>query len=45
MRERMIAVLVEELERAGVRARVEVPSPGECSWSDVQEFGPLGWGA
>ncbi len=40
MRERMIAVLIEELERAGVSARVEVPLPGECSWSDVPEFGP-----
>ena len=30
MRERMIAVLVEELERAGVSARIEVPSMNEC---------------
>jgi hypothetical protein len=30
MRERMIAVLVEELERAGVSARIEVPSMEEC---------------
>jgi hypothetical protein len=29
MRERMIAVLVEELERRGVSARVEVPSDDE----------------
>ena len=45
MRERMIAVLVEELERAGVSARVEVPSPGDCSENDQVEYGPLGWGA
>ena len=41
----MIAVLVEELERAGVSARVEVPSPGDCSENDQVEYGPLGWGA
>jgi hypothetical protein len=29
MRERMIAILVEELDRAGVSARIEVPAPGE----------------
>jgi len=29
MSERMIAILVEELERAGVSARVEVPSDDE----------------
>lgn len=45
MRERMIAVLVEELGRAGVSARVEVPSPGDCSERDQVEYGPLGWNA
>ena len=32
MRERMIAILVEELERAGVSGRVEVPPSGELDY-------------
>jgi hypothetical protein len=32
MRERMIAVLVEELERSGVSGRVEVPSADELDY-------------
>jgi hypothetical protein len=32
MRERMIAILVEELERAGVSARLEVPSVDELDY-------------
>ena len=32
MRERMIAIMVEELERAGVSARIEVPSHGELDY-------------
>jgi hypothetical protein len=32
MQERMIAILVEELEREGVSARVEVPSDDETNW-------------
>jgi hypothetical protein len=45
MRERMIAVLVEELERAAVSARVEVPSPGNRGEGDQVRYGPLGWDA
>ena len=33
MRERMIAIMIEELERAGVSGRIEVPSPGELDYS------------
>jgi hypothetical protein len=32
MRERMIAIMVEELERSGVSARIEVPSPSELDY-------------
>lgn len=42
MRERMIAVLVEELERAGVSARIEVPSMQECYPEAAQPDGE-GW--
>jgi hypothetical protein len=42
MRERMIAVLVEELERAGVSARVEVPSMEECYPGAAQPGGQDG---
>jgi hypothetical protein len=42
MRERMIAVLVEELERAGVSCRVEVPSAGERDYEAPPMF-PMPW--
>jgi hypothetical protein len=32
MRERMIAIMVEELEQAGVSGHIEVPSPGELNY-------------
>jgi hypothetical protein len=32
MRERMIAIMVEELEHAGLSARIEVPSPDELDY-------------
>jgi hypothetical protein len=32
MCERMLAILVEELEHAGVSARIEVPAPGELDY-------------
>jgi hypothetical protein len=38
MRERMIAVLVEELERAGVNGRVEVPSVEEQDYGAPPMF-------
>jgi len=37
---RMIAVLVEELERAGVSGRVEVPSVDELDY-DVPPMSPM----
>lgn len=42
MRERMIAILVEELEHAGVSARVEVPVPGELDYSAPGIHDPWG---
>jgi hypothetical protein len=42
MRERMIAVLVEELEHAGVSARVEVPVPGELDYGAPGILDPWG---
>ena len=38
MRERMIAVLIEELERAGVSARVEVPAEDELDYDAPPMF-------
>lgn len=40
MRERMITILVEELESVGVSARVEVPSRDELDWEApaIHEF-------
>lgn len=42
MRERMIAILVEELEQSGVSARVEVPAPGERDYSAPGILDPWG---
>jgi hypothetical protein len=39
MRERMIAVLVEELQRLDVSARVEVPVEGERDYNTP----PMSW--
>jgi hypothetical protein len=42
MRERMIAILVEELEHAGVSARVEVPVPDELDYRAPGILDPWG---
>jgi hypothetical protein len=42
MRERMIAILVEELEHAGVSARVEVPAPDELDYRAPGILDPWG---
>jgi hypothetical protein len=42
MRERMIAILVEELEQAGVSGRVEVPAPDELNYGGPGILDPWG---
>jgi hypothetical protein len=42
MRERMIAIMVEELEQAGVSGRIEVPFPGEVNYGGPGILDPWG---